>query len=73
MSEQCPFSKKLAHVAFEIPPSSFSTCLWLNNPDSGATMYLYSNVYFLRFTLCILHLIPTDLQWADKADGLISI
>lgn len=31
---------KLSHVDFDISPSSFFIFLWLNNPDSGTTIYL---------------------------------
>lgn len=49
MKEQCPFPKNLRiHVEFEVTPSSFSKFSWLNNPDSDATVCLYSSVGFSK-------------------------
>lgn len=55
MKEQCPFPKNFhIHVECEVPPrSSFFKFSWLSNPDNGATVCFYSNVYFPRVTVCI--------------------
>lgn len=46
--------QKLPHVEFDIPPSSFSMFLCLNDPASGATIYFCIAMYtFQRFTICI--------------------